>query len=148
MDLHQDKDKDKDKGEPADPGVPAGEAAPPLSEWIVAGIGLALLVASVAYLLYDGNGRSQPPAPVLRMLAVEPLQGRFVVRVQALNESRTTAASLRVEGTLRRGAELVERSELEFDYLPGRSTREGGMFFTADPRGLQLELAARSYRAP
>lgn len=124
------------------------DAAPPLSEWFVAAIGLALLVGSVAYLLYDGNGRSQPPAPVVRMLAVEPQQGRFLVRVQAVNESRTTAAALRVEGTLRRGGETVERSEIEFDYLPGRSTREGGMFFTADPRGLQLELSARSYREP
>jgi uncharacterized protein (TIGR02588 family) len=82
------------------------------------------------------------------MLSIEPQQGRFLVRVQAVNESRATAAALRVEGTLRRGSDLVERSELEFDYLPGRSSREGGLFFTADPRGLQLELAARSYRAP
>ena len=137
-----------EKNLPADQGGSAGEAPPPLSEWIVAAIGLALLLASIGYLLHDGNGHSQPPAPVLRVLAVEPLQGRFLVRVQAVNESRTTAAALRVEGTLKRGAELVERSEIEFDYLPGRSTREGGLFFTADPRALQLEVAARSYRAP
>lgn len=114
----------------------------------MAGIGLALLLASVGYLLYDGNGRSQPPAPVIRMLSIEQQQGRFLVRVQAVNESRATAAALRVEGTLRRGSEVLERSELEFDYLPGRSTRDGGLFFTADPRSLQLELSARSYRAP
>ena len=131
-----------------DQGEAPGEAPPPWSEWLVAGIGLVLLLASVGYLLYDGNGASQPPAPVIRMLSVEPLQGRFLVRVQAVNESRATAASLRVEGTLKRGGEVVERSELEFDYLPGRSTREGGLFFTADPRGLQMELAARSYRKP
>lgn len=133
---------------PPDQDDTAGEPPPPLSEWIVAGIGLALLVASVGYLLYDSNGEAQPPAPVLRMLSIEPSQGRFLVRVQARNESRTTAAALRVEGTLRRGGELVERSELEFDYLPGRSSREGGLFFSADPRGLQLDLAARSFRAP
>ena len=133
---------------PPDHDATAGEPPPPVSEWFVAGVGLALLVASVAYLLYDSNGEAQPPAPVLRMLSVEPSQGRFLVRVQAHNESRTTAAALRVEGTLRRGGELVERSELEFDYLPGRSSREGGLFFTADPRGLQLDLVPRSFRAP
>jgi uncharacterized protein (TIGR02588 family) len=127
----------------------AGEVSPPLSEWLVAAIGLLLLLASVGYLLYDGNGGgAQPPAPAMRLLGVEPQGGRFLVRVQAVNESRTTAAALRVEGTLKRGTELVERSELEFDYLPGHSSREGGMFFTTDPRGLRLELAARSYRAP
>lgn len=125
-----------------------GEAAPPLSEWLVAAMGLIVLLASVGYLLYDGNGAPQPPAPVIRMLEIQPQQGRFLVRVQAMNESRATAAALRVEGTLKRGNEVVERSELEFDYLPGRSTREGGLFFRTDPRGLQLELAARSYRAP
>ncbi|MEJ5990521.1 hypothetical protein WG902_11025 [Ramlibacter sp. PS3R-8] len=129
-------------------GEAAGEPPPPLAEWFVAAIGLVVLLTSVGYLLYDGNGQSQPPAPAIRMLDIQPQQGRFLVRVQAVNESRTTAAAVRVEGTLKRGNELVERSELEFDFLPGRSTREGGMFFTADPRGLQLELAARSYRAP
>lgn len=126
----------------------AGEGSPPLSEWLVAAVGLLLLLASVGYLLFDGNDGSRPPAPVIRMLEIQPQPGRFLVRVQAVNESRTTAAAVRVEGTLRRGSEVVERSELEFDYLPGRSTREGGMFFATDPRGLQLELAARSYRAP
>lgn len=114
----------------------------------MAAVGLVLLLVSVGYLLFDGNDGSQPPAPVIRMLEVRPQPGRFLVRVQAVNESRSTAAAVRVEGTLKRGSELVERSELEFDYLPGRSTREGGMYFATDPRGLQLELAARSYRAP
>ncbi|MCC2676903.1 MAG: hypothetical protein K0R58_3850 [Ramlibacter sp.] len=126
----------------------AGEPSPPWSEWIVAAIGLLLLLASLGYLLHDGNGDPRPPAPVIRILAIEPQQGRFLVRVQAVNESRATAAALRIEGTVRRGAEVMERSELEFDYLPGRSIREGGLFFTADPRTLQLEVAARSYRAP
>ncbi|MCC2634972.1 MAG: hypothetical protein K0S48_2858 [Ramlibacter sp.] len=129
-------------------GFEPGEGSPPLSEWLVAAIGLALLLASIGYLLFDGNDGSQPPAPVVRMLEIQPQPGRFLVRVQAVNESRTTAAAVRVEGTLKRGNEVVERGELEFDYLPGRSTREGGMFFATDPRGLQLELAARSYRAP
>jgi uncharacterized protein (TIGR02588 family) len=111
-------------------------------------VGLVLLLATLGYLLYDGNGGSQPPAPVLRVVGIEAQQGRFLVRVQAVNESRATAAALRVDGTVSRGGEVLERSELEFDYLPGRSTREGGMFFTRDPRSLQLELAARSYRAP
>jgi uncharacterized protein (TIGR02588 family) len=141
-------DQPDERSAPPDQGGAEGEAPPPVSEWLVAGIGLALLLGSVGYLLYDGNGRSQPPAPILRMLSIEPGQGRFLVRVEAVNESRATAAALRVEGTLKRGGEVVERSELEFDYLPGRSRREGGLFFTADPRGLQLELAARSYRAP
>jgi uncharacterized protein (TIGR02588 family) len=123
--------------------------APPLSEWIAAAIGLVLLLASVGYLLYDAfNGEERPPAPLVRMVAVEPHAGRYLVRLRVFNESKAAASALRVEGELKRGDEVVERSEMEFQHVPGRSSREGGLFFTQDPRTLQLVLSARSYQVP
>jgi uncharacterized protein (TIGR02588 family) len=125
------------------------EAAPSAWEWLVAGIGLALLVGSLGYLVHDAlvdEGRS--PAPAVRVTGIEAQGGRYLVRLQVGNESRATAADLRVEGELRRGAEVVERSETEFAYLPGRSVREGGLYFRQDPRSFELVLSARSYQKP
>lgn len=125
------------------------EAPPSPWEWLAAAIGLVLLVASVGYLVYDAlAGDGQPPAPAVRASSIEQHGERFLVRVQVANESRATAADLRVEGELRRGAEVVERSETQFAFLPGRSVREGGLFFRHDPRTVELVLSARSYQKP
>ena len=130
-------------------GQPQGEAPPTAWEWLAAGIGLVLLLASIGYLLVDhARGDAAPPAPQVQVTGVEAQPGRFLVRVRVTNQSRGTAVGLRVEGELKRGEEVLERSDLEFDYVPGRSSREGGLFFTRDPRQLQLEVQARSYRAP
>lgn len=128
---------------------PAMSSPPPPLEWLLAAVGLVLLLASVGYLLFDAwDGRGAAPAPQVRVTAIEPQQGRFLVRFRVSNESRTPAANLRVVGELRRGEELVESSETEFAFVPGRSWREGGLFFARDPRTLRLELGARSYQAP
>ena len=58
------------------------------------------------------------------------------------------AAALRVEGELRAGGTVVERSETEFQYVPGRSSREAGLLFQADPRRHTLQLHARSFQHP
>lgn len=130
-------------------GSDAAEPPPPMSEWIAAAIGLLLLLSSVGYLLYDAlNGEERPPSPLVRVVAVEPQAGRYLVRLRVFNESKATASALRVEGELKRGNEVVERSEVEFQHVPGRSSREGGLFFTRDPRTLQLVLSARSYQVP
>ena len=119
------------------------------SDGALTAIGLLLLLASIGYLAYDAvTEREEPPSPAIRITAIEPQGDRFLVRVQVVNRTRATASALRIEGELRRGSEVVERSETEFDYLPGKSSREGGLFFRADPRTLQLVLSARSYQAP
>jgi uncharacterized protein (TIGR02588 family) len=43
---------------------------------------------------------------------------------------------------------VVETSETTFDYVPSRSQREGGLVFTADPRGYALTLQAKGYIEP
>ena len=125
------------------------EPPPSAWEWFAAAIGLLLLLASIGYLAYDAvTEREEPPSPAIRITAIEPQGDRFLVRLQVVNRTRATASALRIEGELRRGSEVVERSETEFDYLPGKSSREGGLFFRSDPRTLQLVLSARSYQKP
>lgn len=125
------------------------EEPPSAWEWLVAAIGLVLLVASIGYLTYDAvAGNGDVPVPTLRVTGIEPQGTHFLVRLQVVNAGRATAADLRVDGELRRDGEVVERSETTFDYLPGRSAREAGLFFRHDPRALELVLTARSYQQP
>lgn len=127
---------------------PAGQA-PPFWEWVAAGVGLLLLLASMGYLLADAFAtRDEPPRPAIQVLGVEPRQGQYAVRLRLRNEGRAAAAALRVAGELKRGAEVVETSEVEIDFLPGRSEREATLLFAQDPRTLQLVLSPRSYVKP
>jgi uncharacterized protein (TIGR02588 family) len=138
-------------GTDGDPPRDAVEAPPALWEWVVAALGLLLVVASMTVLLHEAwTSPSLPPQPQIRVLGIEPRrdQAGFLVRLQVHNRSGATAANLRIEGELKQGDEVLERSETEFQYLPGRSSREAGLFFTRDPRALRLELSARSFQKP
>lgn len=140
---------DQHAHKPGDPQDGPDDQSPSFGEWVLAGVGLVLLVASVGYLLfYQWSSRDEPPDPALEVVAIHQQQGRFLVRVRVHNRSHTTAADLRVSGELRRGEEVVERSETEFPYLASESSHEGGLFFTHDPRTLRLELSAESYQVP
>ena len=128
---------------------PMQEEPPTAWEWLAAAIGLLLLLGSLGYLAYDAvAGNGEVPNPSVRVTGIEAQGPHFLVRLQVANAGRATAADLRVEGELRRGTEVVERSETAFDYLPGRSVREAGLFFRHDPRALELVLTARSYQQP
>lgn len=135
--------------EPQSRGAPPEEAPPSPAEWLVAAIGLVLVLASLASLAWHGlQERADPPRPQIRLLDVQAQEGRFLVRVRVHNRGAATAAKLRVTAQLRRGGQLVEEREVEFDYLPGESSREAGLFFEQDPRGFEMVVAPASFQQP
>ena len=127
----------------------AHEAPPPFWEWVVAGFGLLLLVATLGYLTWHAvSSPLTEPQPVIEVLGVERQQQHFLVRIRVYNQGRTTAQALRIVGQLKRQDQVVETSELEVAYLPAESRRDAGLLFRQDPRTLQLELEPRSYQKP
>jgi uncharacterized protein (TIGR02588 family) len=125
------------------------EVPPSTAEWIVAAIGLLLVLASLVYLVWHGSAEQEgTPQPALQVVGVQAQDGRFLVLLRVHNRGRATAAGLRVTGELRRGQEVVERSETDFDYLPGESSREGGLFFSRDPRTFELVVNPASFQRP
>lgn len=134
---------------PDRPQAVAAATAPALWEWAVAGLGALLLVATLGYLVYDAVASADSaPDPAVQVLRIQRQEGRFLVRVKVVNRGREPAAMLRVTGELRRGETVVEQSDTEFDFLPGRSAREAGLFFEHDPGAFELRLGARSFQQP
>ena len=121
----------------------------PLWIWSIGLLGLVLVLGSIAFMLYEAAmGDTSPPDVTVRVEAIESTGTGFLVTFRAVNEGGSTAAGLTVEGTLKNGVESVETSHTTVEYLPSHSEREGGLFFTLDPRQYDLRLRATGYEEP
>lgn len=121
----------------------------PLWMWGIALLGLAFVLGSIGFMLYEAAaGDSSPPDVTLRVASILPTRNGFLVEFRAANEGGTTAEGLTVEGELRDGDRSVETSDTTIEYVPAHSEREGGLFFTSDPRRYELRLRAKGYEKP
>lgn len=118
-------------------------------EWIAAACGAALFLAMIGYMTYAGI-HEVDGAPSIELATVPPIaQGdRFLVGFTATNVGQATATSLTVRATLDEGEREVESQDVTIDYLPMRSSRAGGFFFTRDPKNYRLTVIATSYLDP
>jgi uncharacterized protein (TIGR02588 family) len=134
---------------PDDDTPPPANGSPPPLEWAVAGLGLLLVVASLVVLVADAlRGGAEAPDPVVQVGKVSPAGGGWVVQVDVRNRTRAPAARLKVRVALRDATAAVEEREIEFDYLPGESLRQGGVFFLADPGKHRIEATPLAYEKP
>jgi uncharacterized protein (TIGR02588 family) len=112
------------------------KAKPPLLEWIASAVGLLLTLGVMAVIARDAFSDSAGMTPDVEVspLRARAVSGGYVVEFKAENHSPVTAAQVTVEGALPNG----ETSTAVIDYIPGRSERRGGLFFTQAPRGVTL----------
>ena len=126
-------------------------AASPTSkwEWAVAALGLALVVGGIGYMAHHALTTDAKVLEVtVERVSTHATQGGYVVTFAARNHGNATAASLRVEGELRRGPSVMETSGATVDYLPSFSERWGGLFFREDPDRHELRLFPKGYAQP
>jgi uncharacterized protein (TIGR02588 family) len=125
------------------------ENAIPVWEWIVAAIGLVLVASVIGFLLYEVIAGSRlPPDVKLSVDSVVQIRNGFLAKITAVNEGGITAEGVDIEGELKRGTETIERSRTTIDYLPPRSEKKAGLFFTQDPRQLDLQVRSFGYEEP
>ena len=112
-------------------------------EWVVFGLGLALVGAALGYLAYDAATMTDAP-PSIEVRTGEPLrrEHNFVVPVTLTNHGDQTAEGVQVEVVLESGGQEKERAEFTVAFLPRRSTREGWAAFQTDP-GTAERIRAR-----
>ncbi len=126
-----------------------GNNAIPIWEWIVAGVGLVLVAGVIGFLIYEAfSGNRLPPDVKLSVESVVQTRNGYLVKITAVNEGGQTAEGVDIEGELRTGTESLERSRTTIDYLPPRSEKKAGLFFTRDPRQLDLQVRPLGYEEP
>ncbi len=121
----------------------------PVAEWIVAALGAVLVAGTIGYLVWLPASRDETP-PDVRVVAgpVVALQDGWLVTFRAANAGGQAAAGVLVEGELAGPDGPIETSEATIDYLPPGSEREGGLFFSRDPRRYEVRLRAKGYVDP
>ena len=113
------------------------------------GIGFVMVAGVLGILLYTAISEDYPlPDVRLSVDAVSQVRNGYLVRVTATNEGGLTAAGVIVEGELRNGADLVERSQTEIGFLPSHSKKRAGLFFSRDPKRFELKVRPHGYEEP
>jgi uncharacterized protein (TIGR02588 family) len=121
----------------------------PIWEWITAAIGFVLVASVIGFLLYEAlSGNQMPPDVKLSVASIVRAQNGYLVKITAVNQGGITAEGVIVEGELRSGTEAVERSRTTIDYLPPRSEKRAGLFFTRDPQQFELQVRPFGYEEP
>ena len=119
-------------------------------EWAVFGVGLVLVVSTLAYLVYDGaTSADTPPDVEVRLGEPRPGGAGFLVPVTLVNRGGRTAGGVSVEVVLEGGgAAEPERGEFTVAFLPRGGTHEGWVSFRSDPRAGRLTARASGYGEP
>ncbi len=121
----------------------------PLLEWVAAGVGLILILATLGVIGAEAlRADKTPPRFSIRALEVTPTTGGFLMRIEVRNTGGSPAAGVVVEGQLDAAGAESETVETTFDLVADHSSREGGLYFERDPRQGQVTLRAKSYVDP
>ena len=132
-------------------GKETGKVAPqvPWLEWVASGIGLLLVLGVFGVIGWQAfNGATMPPVITVEVDNVASVEGGHRVLFRARNTAGEAAAQVEIEGTVSTAGADAETSRVVLDYTPGHSERQGGRFFSRDPRSGALALRASGFADP
>lgn len=133
---------DRDAG-----GRPAPDVSP--GEWVLAVLSALLVLGAVGHFLYEAFAiPTTPPEVYVVADTTLAVRGGYLVEFVASNRGQSTAAAVHIEGSLKRGGEVVERASAQISYVPAQGSRRGGLYFSRDPRAFTLELRPTGYDRP
>lgn len=118
-------------------------------EWVTGINSAALVLFMASWIAVEAfTYTAEPPNLEVAQVSQNAAAGGYRVTFQISNSSNTTAAAVVVRGELRQNGEMLEESEVTFDYVPAQSLTRGAVFFTTDPSGLDLTLRPVGFTDP
>ncbi len=116
----------------------------PLPEWIVAGIGVALVLLALSFLTYKalflGTG---DPEIHFKITDIASQQSGGLVLAEVSNSGGKTITAFQIIGT-----SGSEEHTVVIDFLPARSSRKFGMFFSSLPTKDEVTFTPGGYQEP
>lgn len=118
-------------------------------EWIVAAVGLILVLFSIGYLTFEAiTSTDSPPNLTVKVTSIEHLSNGYLVEFKVRNEGERPAANVVIEGKLSGGEKEIETKTTTINYVASKSERDGGLFYTENPEQNKLEIKAIGYENP
>ena len=120
----------------------------PFAERILGAVSAAVIVVLMGYLVVRALANDgTPPDIVVELRGVTQVGATWLVEVEATNLGSSPATDLEIEGEMP-GPGGSERRSVVLEYVPAKSSRRGGLYFSGDPRTRPLTLRAVGFRAP
>jgi uncharacterized protein (TIGR02588 family) len=117
-------------------------------EWSVFAVSLALVLATLGYLISESvGGRDGPPEVVARLGSPRAASGGYMVPVEVSNTGQGTAEDVKVTVVLDAAGER-EEAEVEIAFLPRGSRRNGWVTFRNDPAQGSLQVGPVAFEVP
>lgn len=121
---------------------PAPLPAPAWLEWAMGGLGLVLVLATLAVIGAGALGSREPARLEARLVGVRPAGDVWLAEVEVRNLGDETAAGVEVEGRLG-----DQTSSTTLDYVPAHGRERATLSFDADPQGA-VELSVPGWSRP
>ena len=116
------------QGKAKTPATSASDRQGPLT-WIVSGLGLLVIVASIVIVALDATDRATPPYLRVTETSRDTIAGVTRVEIEVRNLGGEAASAVEVKGF----TAAHETSRVSLDYVAGHSHREATLSFQGDP---------------
>jgi uncharacterized protein (TIGR02588 family) len=124
------------------------ESPSPL-EWIFAAVGVLAVLSAIVFLIYRGATKGDaPPRFQIDVESITQSGESYLVALRVTNTSDRTAAAVTIEGELKNGEKSEETSAATMTYVPARSVRRSGLFFSKNPHEYQIRIRAKGFEQP
>lgn len=130
-----------------------GKAKPdkvPTLEWIVGGLGLAIILFILGVIGWQAVTGQDDPVPLLsaRIASVSTAGTDQVATVTVTNASSRTAASVHVEGIVGKGSPDEQISSATIDYVAGHGEASAALIFSAGSSAGPPSVRVTGYEHP
>lgn len=116
----------------------------PVWEWVLAGLGTAILLGAILFFAVQSVSPPGVPRFTVRADTVLATESAYTVIIEVRNGGRS-AANVTVEGELTRPDRMRETAEVTFSSLAARSQKKAALVFETDPRTTRLRIRVRSF---
>lgn len=116
----------------------------PPAEWVVASLGLILVCVCLGVLLFKAfKVDNTAPEISFNVEQIVAQNGGALVLAKVSNTGGKTVTGLEIKGSAG-----DEERDAEIDFLPARSSRKFGMFFSSVPSKESVHFSAGGYQQP
>lgn len=117
-------------------------------EWAVTIVSGILVVFTLGFLGYQMIFEEETPPNIAVVLGeVSQKDGAFAVPIEVSNHGSETAENVVIKVVLQDDSD-IEKAEITFAFLPGKSSENGYVVFSKKPESKNLKIHVKGYGTP